>query len=180
MSKKHIYRIAEGLQRQLRAFSQDQLGQAPRVFLDAWASLWLWSQSGEKVWRITEEQADRLLDDPLRADLPLATAPTRGAAVCYQLPDYESWIVLARHQTKTFIQVWGELGWAYAQPVLTYCTPLETGALSAGYLNLLDQPHPPDIHLRPGRGLISGQLNEAQIVEEDFRLFLAIAQHYRP
>lgn len=210
MSAKLIYRVSHWLQRELIAIGHP-LDRAPRIQLDAWASLLTWHQSGEQVWRIREEQAERLLDEPLPAELDLATAPTRGHAVCYTLPDRREWIVLARIPANHTITVHGDLGWAYRQPVLTYCTTI--GArLASGYLQLLDQPHPPDLALRPGTALfrrlpptsLAGvsetvhspshppgggpgdgnfsqrQLGDADIVEEDYRVSLAIAQHYRP
>lgn len=180
MSKKQAYQLAESLQQKLRAFSQAEIAHAPRVMLDSWASLFLWHRSGEKTWRISEEQAERLLDDPLPEDLRLETAPTRGPAVLYQLPEFSAWIILARHRASAPVQVWESVAWAYAQPVLTYCTPLESGAIAAGYLNLIDQPTPGALTLSPGRSLTRGALTEAEITEEDFRLSLSTAQHYRP
>lgn len=176
MTQSDLYPITARLQRAI--LDAGPISQVPRVRLDAWASLQLWHTSGELMWRITPEQADRMMDEPLTSDLPLQTAPTRGPAVCYILPDGE-WIVLARHSAGEEIKVRGAIAWSYNQPLLTYCTATDEG-LSSGYVNLIDQPTPRSVVLLPGTGSISGPLTAAQITSEDYRLSLAIAQHYRP
>lgn len=173
----HIYEIANRLQRSL--LEAESIPTAPRVALDGWASLQAWNQAGQQRWPISPEQADRLLDEPLPVDLALATASTRGPAVCYVLPD-GAWIVLARHEKNQFIPVFGEVGWGYSGPVLTYCTELEDRSVASGYINLLDQPTPAHLKLYPGTATKAGPLTEVQITEEDYRLSLAIAQHFRP
>lgn len=173
-----IYALAESLQRKLGAIS---LNDAPRVMIDAWASLYRWHVTGERVWRISDEQADRLMDEPLPPALNLATAPVRGEAVAYQLPDRSEWIVLARHApAPCLVVVHGDCRWSYAQPVLTYCTELPDGSLASGYFSLADMPTPSVLELRPGMTMLSGPLTAAEIAEEDYRVSLAIAQHYRP
>ena len=78
------------------------------------------------------------------------------------------------------IPVYGAARWAYAQPVLTYCTALADDTLSAGYYSLTDQPTPATLSLRPGITL--GQsiraLTEASIAEEEYRVALALIHHY--
>lgn len=179
MSRKHLYRLADKIQRELLTYGHP-IDRAPRVLLDTWSSLSAWNQAGEKTWRISHEQAEILLDTPLPATLPLATAPTRGPAVCYILPDLSEWIILARISALHKIIIQGDISWAYSQPVLTYCTALESGPIAAGYVNLTDQPTPDRLHLQPGTASRRGKLSEAEITEEDYRLSLAIAQHYRP
>ena len=41
-------------------------------------------------------------------------------------------------------------------------------------------PTPSVLELRPGMTMLSGPLTAAEIAEEDYRVSLAIAQHYRP
>lgn len=155
----------------------------PRVLLDSWASLLRWHECGERVWRISAAAADETGDMLLPSDLSLATARVRAEAVCYQLPDRESWIVLARHAPAPCeVVVRGDVRWAYAQPVLTYCTELD-GALSAGVYNLLDCPTADSLPLSiaPGTSLgLKGMrpLGEAEVTEEDSRISLALLHHY--
>ena len=162
MSTKHAYRLAIDIADRIREHPDHAT--TPRILIDAWATLYQWHRTGEQAWRITPEQAQRLLDEPLPADIPLATATTRAPAMLYQLPERRQWILLARHQAHqpTPSPAEGPAAWAFAQPLLTYCTTLEDGTLAAGHFNLLDQPTP------------------ATIAEEDYRVSLAIAQHYRP
>lgn len=175
---KDLHDLAHRLQDLLRA--APSMDQAPRGAVDGWAALYGWHRAGERWWRISEEHAERLLDEPLPADLQLAMAPTRGEGMAYQLPDRQDWIVLARWQPQEIIPVWGERTVAYRQPVLVYATAAADGTLLSGYVSLIDQPTPPDVHLRPGVSLLRGPLTDAEITEEDYRLSLAIAQHYRP
>lgn len=179
MSSKQIYSTANRIHGKILDIGD--VKKLPRVLIDAWASLYAWHQSGERVWRITAEQAGRLLDEPLPDAIMLESSPTRGPAVCYELPSRRDWIVLARHAPPPCeIVVFENLRWAYGEPILTYCTELENGTLSSGYFNLRDYPNPSKIQIRPGYGLISGKLTMAEIAEEDYRVSLAIAQHYRP
>jgi len=175
--RKHIYRLANDLQHRLLEVG-NPLDRAPRVILDAWASLWRWHDTGERTWRITSEHEDALMANPLPSDLPLATAKRRGPAVAYQLPDRRQWIVLAYHDGKREpITVLGpEIGWSYSQPILTFATMIDD-ALASGYYNLTDQPTPADLHLRPGTSL-RGALTAADIVEEDYRVAIAITDYY--
>lgn len=175
---KDLHRHAHRLQATLRAVPS--IDQAPRAAIDGWAALYAWHAAGEPCWRISEEHAERLLDEPLPDTLDLVTARTRGHGVAYQLPDRGEWIVLARWQPGMAIPVYDDRTLGYRQPVLVYCTELDAGTLATGFLNLLAQPRPPDVQLRPGVSLMRGQLGEAEITEEDYRVSLAIAQHYRP
>lgn len=175
---KHLYHHANTLQRLIVAAGGPV--KAPRVAIDGWATLWLWHRHGEAVWRISAEQAERLLDEPLPPDLPLATAPTRGRAVAYQLPERREWVVLARHEAKAAIPIYAGLEpIAYDRPTLTYITETDDG-LDTGYYSLIDQPTPAALSLRPGYGLLLGRLTQVDISEVDYRVSLAIAQHFRP
>lgn len=177
MSRKRIYGHATRLQ---GIILEAGLSKAPRVALDGWASLYAWHQAEEPWWRISEEHAERMLDEPLPPDLELATAPHRGPAMAYQLPDRGEWIVLAVHRRAAPIIVRDDVYWGYAQPVLTYCTELASGDLATGYISLVDHPRAQDLQLRPGFRLTGAALTDVEILEEDYRLALAIAQHYRP
>jgi hypothetical protein len=186
---KDIYRLADRLQRELLAIAADRspedwAAHGPRVLLDAWASLVRWSACDEPRWRISAAVADEIGDMLLPPDLPLSTARVRAEAVAYQLPDRGAWIVLARHApAPCAVIVHGDVRWAYAQPVLTYCTVLEDGALASGYLSLADMPTAGALHLRPGLTLaLSGPraLNAAEVSEEDYRVSLALLHHYLP
>lgn len=157
--------------------------QAPRVLLDAWASLVRWHECGERVWRITPAAADETADMLLPADLPLATAPVRAEAVCYQLPDRSQWIIIARHTPAPCeVVVRGGVRFAYAQPVLTYCTLLADDTLASGFASLVDQPTPVELTLAPGHryGRTLRALTEAECAEEDYRMSLALLHHYFP
>lgn len=159
----------------------------PRVLLDAWATLSRWHEHREKVWRISAAAADETADMLLPAELPLAIAPVRGEAVVYQLPDRREWIVLARHAPApcTVTVLGPDIGWAYRQPVLTYCTEGPDGDLRAGYYSLADYPTAgslPDL-IRPGMaiGLRGARpLGAADTTEESARVALALLHHYLP
>lgn len=159
--------------------------EVPRVWLDAWASLVRWHECGERVWRISAAAADETGDMLLPPDLSLATARVRAEAVCYQLPDRETWIVLARHApAPREVLVRGEVRWAFRQPVLTYCTEID-GALAAGYYSLADYPTAGalPVSIRPGtvHGLTGVRpLGDAETTEEEARLSLALLHHYLP
>lgn len=185
-----LYRHAERLQRLLQQVAQgrgpDGLKDAPRIALDAWATLYRWHEGGERVWRISPAVADEMADVVLPPDLPLATAPVRAEAVAYQLPERGQWLVLARHApAPAVVVVYGEIRWAYAQPVLTYCTELEDGTLASGGYSLTECPTAgslPD-RLRAGTSLgLQGarRLGEAETTEEEARLALALVHHYLP
>lgn len=190
MVKKALYAYAQSLQPALLKAHQEAkdparwVESAPRVMLDAWATLEAWHRHGERVWRITPAAADETADMLLPPSLDLATAPTRGAAVAYQLPDRAEWIVLARHApAPAAVTVLGpDIGWAYRQPVLTYCTEVR-GGLASGYYSLADYPTAgalPDL-IRPGSSLtIRGArlLGEAETAEESARVALALLHHY--
>lgn len=186
--KQDIYSLAERLQTALMRTADEHppalwAKHAPRVQLDAWATLYRWHNSGEHVWSISAAMADETEDMVLPYDLQLATARVRGEAVAYQLPERSEWIVLARHAPAPCeVQVRDGVAWAYAQPVLTYCTLLHGGALAAGYYSLADQPTPDRMVLRPGITL--GQsvraLTEASLPEEEYRIALALIHHYMP
>lgn len=185
-----LYALAARLQDQLLRASASLppdtwAKEVPRVMVDAWATLSRWHQHGERVWRITPAAADETADMLLPPDLALATARTRGEAVAYQLPERSEWIVIARHApAPCTVTVRGpDVGWAYAQPVLTYCTELADGALAAGYYNLIDQPTPARLELRPGTtlGLTTLRaLSAADIAEDEYRVALALVHHYFP
>ena len=181
---KDLYRLAEQLQEQLRATSS--LQDAPRVLLDAWASLYRWHGSGERVWRISPAAADETADMLLPPELPLATARVRAEAVCYQGPERGEWIILARHAPAPCeIMVYAPLRWAYRQPLLTYCTESESGELASGYYSLADYPTAgslPD-RIRPGTALgLAGArtLGDTATTEEEARVALALLHHYLP
>lgn len=185
---KDIYRLADRLQRELLELAADRspedwAAHAPRVLLDAWASLYRWNHDGEHRWRISAAAADEVGDMLLPPDLPLATAPVRAKAVAYQLPDRGAWIILARHApAPSDVIVRGDVRWAYAQPVLTYCTMIER-ELASGYISIADMPTAGALLLRPGLSLtLSGHrvLGAAEISEEDWRLSLALLHHYLP
>lgn len=185
--KQDLYTLAQRTQDALRRAADaapDTWPQlVPRVQLDAWATLWRWHAGGERVWRISAAMAEETEDMVLPPDLDLATARTRGEAVAYQLPLRSEWIVLARHvPAPAEIPVYGAARWAYAQPVLTYCTVLADGTLSAGYYSLTDQPTPARLSLRPGitLGRSIRALTEASIAEEEYRVALALIHHYLP
>ena len=185
--RQDLYTLAQRTQDALRTVAQaapDMWTQlVPRVQLDAWSTLWRWHAAGERVWRISQAMAEETEDMVLPAALDLATARTRGEAVAYQLPLRSEWTVLARHApAPAEIPVYESARWAYAQPVLTYCTVLADGTLAAGYYSLADMPTPDRLALRPGVTL--GQsiraLTEASIAEEDYRVMLALVHHYLP
>lgn len=172
MTTKRLYMIATRLQNLI--LQAGSIEGSPRVFIDGWASLYRWTINHERVWRISEEQADRLLDAPLPANLLLATAPTRGEACCYILPDRRSWILVARHvPAPSEIVVRSDVRWAYAQPVVTYLSEDDSGGIETGYVNLTDQPTPADLILIPGTGR-----SPINILDIDAKLSLALAQHY--
>lgn len=154
-----------------------------RAQLDAWATLVRWHEHGERVWRISAAAADETADMLLPPDLPLATARVRGEAVAYQLPERSQWIVLARHApAPCVVAVTEQVSWAWAQPLLTYCTLHDDGALASGYYSLTDQPTPATLSLRPGTtlGRTLRALTEASIAEDEYRVGLALIHHYLP
>ncbi|HEX2861528.1 MAG TPA: hypothetical protein VHN79_07800 [Lacunisphaera sp.] len=191
--KKSLYTQAQRLQPLLLRYHQQAADPAgwiegvPRVVLDGWATLSAWHRHGERVWRISAAAADETADMLLPPDLDLATARVRGEAVAYQLPERSEWIVLARHApAPCAVTVLGpDIGWSYAQPVLTYCTEGEDGGLRAGYYSLADYPTAcslPDL-IRPGtatgmRG--TRQLGAADTADESARVALALIHHYLP
>lgn len=159
--------------------------QVPRALIDSWASLLRWHECGERVWRISRAAADETADMLLLPELPLATARVRAEAVCYQLPDRETWVVLARHApAPRRVTVRDDVCWDYAQPVLTYCTMVD-GALAGGYYSLADYPTAGvlPLSIRPGTSIgLHGarQLGNAEVAEEDARVSLALIHHYMP
>lgn len=185
--KQAIYSLAERLQTELLQTADRHpdgwVKHTHRVQLDAWATLSRWHNSGERVWRISQAMAEETEDMVLPSDLDLATARVRGEAVAYQLPERSEWILLARHAPAPCdVQVRGNVAWAYAHPVLTYCTLLPDGALAAGYFSLSDQPTPNRLVLHAGitLGQSVRSLTEASIVEEEYRIALALIHHYMP
>lgn len=192
--KQALYAHAQAIQPQLLRLHQRAPDPArwvetvPRVLIDAWATLEAWHRHGERVWRISRAAAEETADMLLPADLPLATARTRGEAVAYQLPERDEWIVLARHQPRTPITVLGPAVGidGFAQPLLTYVTELRDGALAAGYYSLADYPTAgslPDL-IRGGHGYSTTRaprpLGEAETAEESARVALALLHHYLP
>lgn len=189
MMRKRAYRIAEYLQQQLHgaalAHPPDQWAiHVPRVQLDGWASLWRWHQAGEPVWRITEAEERDTLAAPPRGDVQLATCRLRREAVACILPDRRDWIVIARHApAPAWVPVYCEHGWAYAQPLVTWCGRSDgegATAFTSGYVSLLDQPTPADVVVLPGTVTDleterSAPITEAQSVHDDYRLALALA-----
>jgi hypothetical protein len=185
--KQDIHTLAAKCQTILRAKAIDWPDDWPehvdRIYVDAWATLYRWHEAGERVWRISQAVADETEDMCLPSDLDLATARTRGEAVTYQLPVRSEWIVIARHAPAPCeVRVHGDVRWAYAQPVLTYCTMLADGSLAAGYYSLADMPTPDLLTLRPGAtlGRSVRALTEASIAEEEYRVALALIHHYLP
>lgn len=189
---KHLYRLATNLQRSLLAVAGDSAppinwgALAPRVMIDAWATLSRWNASGEAITRITDEQESAILADPLPPNLPLATVPIRHGALACQLPALTDWIVIARHApAPARVTVRHPHGWDYAQPVLTYIANCgdKPDSIASGFVNLIDQPTPAALSLIPGRTIRADgsipRLSEADITEEDYRLSLAIAALYR-
>lgn len=186
--KTTLYAHAAALQSALLAHhARGGLDSAPRVLLDAWASLEAWHRHGERVWRISRAAAEETADMILPHDLPLATTRTRGHAVAYQLPERSEWIVLARHAPAPgVVTVRGpDVGWAYAQPLLTYATEIQ-GRLCAGYYSLADYPTAgslPDL-IRPGHAYRAAgsprALGAAETAEESARVALALLHHYLP
>lgn len=189
--KKSLYAHAQRLQPLLLQYHQKASDPArwvegvPRVLLDGWATLEAWHRCGEQVWRISRAVAEETADMTLPAGLALSTARTRGAAVAYQLPDRAEWVVIARHApAPSPVTVMGaDIGWAFSQPVITYCTEGDDGGLCAGFISLADCPTAaslPDL-IRPGSSL--GQHGERQLgatetAEESARLSLALLHHY--
>lgn len=182
----HAERLQSALLRIAKTEPADQwAARAPRVMLDAWASLIRWHECGERIWRISAAVADEVGDMVLPPDLALATARVRAEAVCYQLPDRTEWIVLARHApAPREVVVRGEVRWAFRQPLLTYCTEIG-GALCAGYYSLADYPAAGQLPLSMPAGTSLGlrrarPLGETETLEEESRVSLALLQHYLP
>lgn len=185
--KQNLYALAERLQTALLRAAADHptdwAQRVPRVQLDAWATLSRWHAGRERVWRISAAMADETEDIVLPPDLDLAVARVRGEAVAYQLPLRSEWIILARHApAPAEVVVRSSVRWAYAQPVLTYCTMLADGSMAAGYYSLLDMPTPDMLALRPGHtiGRAIRALTDASITEEEYRVALALIHHYMP
>lgn len=81
-------------------------------------------------------------------DLPLATAPIRHRGVCYTTD--RAWIILARTDPQTPVPVGvQDRALALKQPCLTFAAGIPAG-LTAGYINLTDQPTPRHLNLRAG------------------------------
>ena len=183
--KKHLYQLATQLQEGLRGAAQagKPIGQVPRALLDAWATLYRWSRSGEPIVRLTDESEEAMLERPLQATLPLARAPLATEALACQLPSRSDWIVIARHApAPCWVQVWEQIGWEYAQPVLTYSGLLD-GVTLSGYLSLEDMPTPADLRLQAGTLLradgASTPLGEADVLPEEYALTMAVDALYR-
>lgn len=182
---KHLYRHSTRLQEQLLGAAllhgPEWPRHTPRIYLDAWASLWRWHLAGEHVIRLTEEMEQDLLARPLPPDLPLATAPLQHEALAIQLPDPGQWIVIARHPAKQPIQVQGDVAWVELSPMLTYCASGSSrDALHSGYHNLRDQPTPAALQLAPGivtdiaTDITARPLNDVDILTDDYALTLAL------
>ncbi len=186
---KHLYSLSARLQEQLLGaamlYPQDEWARhAPRVQIDAWATLWRWHVTGEQIVRLTDEAEGAILARPLPVDLLLSTAPLRHESLALQLPDRSEWIVIARHApAPAVIPVYGPHTWAYAQPLLTYVASSPRGTpegIASGYVNLIDQPTPRDLRLIPGTVTdiaterVASHLTEADVVREDYHLALAI------
>lgn len=185
--KQDLHTLAAKCQTILRAKAIDHPGDwaahVDRIYVDAWASLYRWHAGGERVWRISAAMAEETEDMVLPPALQLASARVRGEAVAYQLPLRSEWIVLARHApAPCAVDVYGDQRWAYAQPVLTYCTMLADGSMAAGYYSLADMPTPDLLALRPGHtiGRSIRALTDASITEEEYRVALALIHHYMP
>lgn len=190
---KHLYRHAVVLQEQLMGAAmlhpaEEWVRCVPRVQPDAWATLWRWHQAGEPIVRITEEMESALLARPPDPATPLANVPLQREALACQLPDRSQWMVVARHApAPAYIPVHGEHGWAYGEPVLTYCGSSALGTesgLVSGFVNLLDQPTLGALLL--GAGTITAAvseeprpLQETAILADDYRFTLALAEFLR-
>ncbi|HWN09738.1 MAG TPA: hypothetical protein VNO50_10805 [Pyrinomonadaceae bacterium] len=162
---------------------QDKLLRGPwpvqpeqRVLVDAWAALCAWHESGEHIYRMRDDARSPAIPP----DLPLGDAPIQRNGQCYVI-GRDQWIILARHQANVPIRVHAPdrvLG--YAQPVLCYATDLR-GGLASGYFNLLDQPTPSRLHLRPGTAiseLWTRNLEAEEISEEGILLVKTIPLFY--
>jgi len=147
-----------------------------RVVLDAWATLYRWHRSGERIWRIDADDAP----PALRADLPLATAPIFAPAVCYHGPDRAEWIIVARHTAEEPIWYGESAGQSYAFPdaLITYAAMIGK-TLAAGFINLADQPTPAALYLMAGKSA-DRWLDDDDIAPEERRFHRALRHWYRP
>jgi hypothetical protein len=187
---KHIYRHASSLQEQLLGaallYPDDEWPlHAPRVQLDAWATLWRWHSSGEPMTRLTIEAESAMLSRPLPGDLRLATVALQTEALAVQLPP-RNWIVIARHAAQAIITVNGQHCYSYAKPVLTYMASSAVGSAhgyGSGYVSLIDQPTVADLQLYAGTLTDSAterqiDLGSADAAEDEYTLDLAIHALY--
>lgn len=187
---KSLYRHASSLQDQLLGaallYPADQWPlHAPRVQLDAWATLWRWHTSGEPMTRMTNEAESAMLSHPLPSDLRLASVALQAEALAVQLPPRD-WIVIARHPAGAIIPVHGSHSYGYAQPVLTYMASSAIGSAHgyrSGYVSLTDQPTVADLQLYAGTLTDSAterqiHLGTADAAEDEYTLHLAIHALY--
>jgi hypothetical protein len=187
---KHLYRHATSLQEQLLGaallYPADQWPlHAPRVQLDAWATLWRWHTSGEPMTRMTNEAESAMLSRPLPGDLRLASVALQTEALAVQLPPRD-WIVIARHPAKAIITVHGSHSYCYEQPLLTYMASSAVGSAHgyrSGYVSLIDQATVADLQLYAGTLTDSAterqiDLGAADAAEDEYTLALAIHALY--
>lgn len=187
---KHIYRHASSLQEQLLGaallYPNDEWPlHAPRVQIDAWATLWRWHSSAEPMTRLTMEAESAMLSRPLPGDLVLATVPLQAEALAVHFPPRD-WIVIARHAAQAIITVHGQHCYSYAQPVLTYMASSAVGSAHgyrSGYVSLIDQPTVADLQLYAGTLTDSAterqiDLGTADAAEDEYTLHLAIHALY--
>lgn len=170
---KQLHKLARELQ--ARLLTGGGPSGVERAVLDGWASLYRWHESGERVWRIEEDDEPPALPD----DLPLATAPLFAPAVCYHGPDRAEWIVVARHAAEEPIPTGEGLApFAYPDPVITYAA-LIGKTLASGFVNLADQPTPSALYLMAGKSA-ERWLDDDDIAPEETRLRRALRYWYRP
>lgn len=187
---KHLYRLATSAQEQLMGaallYPADEWPlHAPRVQLDAWATLWRWHTSGEPMTRLTIDAESAMLSRPLPGTLSLATVPLQDEALAVHLPPRD-WIVIARHPAQSIITVHGQHCYSYAQPVLTYMASSAVGSKDgyrSGYVSLIDQPTVADLQLYAGTLTVSAteqqiDLGTADAAEDEYTLHLAIHALY--
>ncbi len=182
---KRLHRLAREIQEQLHgcALLHDPdtwALHAPRVQLDAWATLLAWHTAGEPVTRLTDETEDAILSRPLPPDLALATAPLRRESLGIQCSERGVWVVIARHPAGVSIGVQDTVSYGFRQPLLTYIAnhPGGTG-YAAGYVNLIDQPTPSRLTISPGTIMDAATervrpLGNEAITHDDYLLTLAI------
>jgi hypothetical protein len=116
----------------------------------------------------------------LPLDLLLAHAPTRAAAVAYQLVNRAEWIAVGRVAARKEIVVQEPHAIGYSEPMLVYLTEA-SGTWRAGCYNLRDSPTPRTLTIRPGEHfaeLWTAQLDRADLETEILRLAQVLPHYY--